>query len=102
MSEEQVIDYDSLDDHHRMSEGLPLVHDTQMLKDKKIQRLKNFLKEKLKDTDYVHTSEFLTEEEKQEILSERRELKNKYDLIKSEIENSETNDELGIISIRDL
>lgn len=102
MSEEQVIDYDSLDDHHRMIEGLPLVHDIQMLKDKKIQILKNLLKEKLKDTDYVHTSEFLTEEEKQEILSERRELKNKYDLIKSEIENSETNDELGIISIRDL
>ncbi len=102
MSEEKIIDYDSFDDHHRTCEGLPFVNDIQLSKDRKIQRLKNLLREKLKDTDHVHTSEFLTEEEKKEILSERKELKNKYDLIKSEIENSETNEELGIISIRDL
>lgn len=97
------IDYESLSDEDLFELGYTDTQANFLLdteKNKKILLLKKNLTEKLKKTDHVHVSEFLTESEKTDILSIRQDIYTDYEDKKYAINNATSYSELNALDLR--
>jgi len=100
-NENPEIRYDLIDKQTKILLGIEDIEDSDLdhLKSQKIGVLKNNLYLVLEKTDYVHTSEFLEDSEKQLLLEQRKLLRDKYDKIKSELEAASTTNEVQALDL---
>jgi hypothetical protein len=100
-NEKPEIRYDLIDKQTKILLGIVDVEDSDLdhLRSQKKGVLKHNLYLSLQKTDYVHTSEFLDTAEKQVLLDQRRLLRDKYDRIKSDLEEASTANEVQALNL---
>ena len=100
-NEKPEIRYDLIDKQTKILLGIVDIDESDLehLRGQKIGVLKNNLYLVLEKTDYVHTSEFLEDSEKQLLLEQRKLLRDKYDKIKSDLEAASTINEVQSLDL---
>ena len=95
------IKYDLLSQQDKILLGIVDIEesDLERLREQKKGVLKQYLYLSLQKTDYVHNSEFLDNSEKQEMLDQRRLLRDKYDKIKADLAAASTVQEIYNLDI---
>ncbi len=100
-NEKPEIRYDLISKQDKLILGIIDIEESDLdhLRSQKKGVLKNNLYLSLQKTDYVHTSEFLDTAEKQVLLDQRRLLRDKYDKIKSDLEEASTTNEVQALDL---
>ena len=100
-NEKPEIKYDLISKQDKLILGIVDIEESDLdhLRGQKKGVLKHNLYLSLQKTDHVHTSEFLDTAEKQVLLDQRRLLRDKYDKIKSDLEEASTTNEVQALDL---